>query len=118
MSFDVDDEAQVRLLTYQAGDDKFEFSFRDYSVKEPFDEKWRSKVREKMRLVSAVIVAVGEDTHASGAVGWEIEEAYKQDKKVLCVRLYRDKGHKIPTAIQPGTEIVNWNAKEIAGALS
>lgn len=40
VSFDVDDEAQVRLLTYQARDDKFKFSFRDYSVKVPFDEKW------------------------------------------------------------------------------
>lgn len=118
VSFDVDDEAQVRLLTYQARDDKFKFSFRDYSVKVPFDEKWKSQVREKLRLVSAVIVAIGENTHASGAVGWEIKEAYDQSKTVLCVRLYRDKSHKIPPAIRRDTKIVNWNAEEIAEALS
>ena len=113
----MDDEAQVRLLTYQAKDDKFKFSFRDYSVKEEFDEKWKSQVREKLRLVSAVIVAIGERTHKRNAVDWEIREAYKQGKTVLCVRLYRDKGHKIPPAVRPDTKVINWNAEEIRRAL-
>lgn len=112
------DEAQVRLLTHQAKDDRFKFSFRDYSVKEPFDKNWESQMRERLRLVSAVIVAVGAKTHESGAVGKEIRAAYDQSKTVLCVRLYRGKKHKIPPAIRPGTEVVNWNAEEIGRALS
>ena len=118
VSFQVDDEAQVRLLAYQARSDKFEFTFRDYSVKDPFDEKWKSQVREKMRLVSAVIVAIGEKTYESEPVDWEIKEAYKQDKKVVGVRIYRDAGHRVPPAVRPGTEIINWNAEDIASALS
>lgn len=112
------DEAQVRLLAYQAKDDKFEFTFRDYSVKEPFDEDWEGKVREKMRLVSAVMVAIGAKTHKSSAVGREIRAAYDQDKTVLCVRLYRDRGDKVPPAIRAGTEVINWNADDIRRALS
>ena len=112
------DEAQVRLLAYQAKDDKFEFTFRDYSVKEPFDEKWKTQVREKLHLVSAVMVAIGAKTHESGAVDWEIKEAYDQEKLVFGVRLYRDRGDKVPPAIQADAKIVNWTAKEISGALS
>ena len=118
VSFEMGDEAQVRLLAYQARSDKFKFTFRDYSVKDPFDEKWKSQVREKMRLVSAVIVAIGEKTHESTPVDWEIKEAYKQDKKVVGVRIYRDAGHRVPPAVRPGTEIINWNAEDIASALS
>ena len=118
VSFDMDDEAQVRLLTYQAKDDKFKFSFRDYSVKEPFDDKWKRRVREKLRLVSAVIVAIGAKTHESDAVDWEIKEAYSQGKTVLGVRLHRSKKHKTPPAVRPGTKVVNWDAEEINRALS
>lgn len=114
----MDDEPQVRLLAYQAKDDRFEFTFRDYSVKEPFDEKWKSQVREKLRLVSAVIVAIGAKTHESGAVDWEIKEAYGQEKLVIGVRLYRGRGDKVPPAVRAGAKIVNWTAKEIGGALS
>lgn len=112
------DEAQVRLLIHQAKNDRFKFSFRDYSVKEPFDKNWESQMREKLRLVSAVIVAIGAKTHESGAVGKEIRAAYDQDKTVICVRLYRDKKHKIPPAVRPGTEVINWDAEEINRALS
>ena len=98
--------------------DKFEFIFRDYSVKGPFDKNWESQMRERLRLVSAVIVAVGAKTHESDAVGKEIRAAYDQGKTVLCVRLYRGEKHKIPPAVRPGTEVVNWDAEEINRALS
>lgn len=118
VSFDTNDEFVARLLAIQAKNDKFKFTFRDYSVKRPFDVKWKSRVREKLRLVSAVIVAIGAKTHTREAVDWEIKEAYEQGKTVLCVRLYRGKGHKIPPAIRPGTRVISWTAEAIRGALS
>lgn len=119
ISFDVDeDESQVRFLASQAKDDRFPFHFRDYSVKEPFEEKWKERVRERISQTSAVIVAIGEKTHESKAVDWEIREAHRQGKKVIGVRLYKDENHKVPEAIREhGDDVVAWNAKQIAQEL-
>lgn len=119
ISFDVDeDKAQVRLLASQARDDRFPFRFRDYSVKVRFEEKWKQGVREKISQTSAVIVAIGGETHESTAVDWEIKEAHRQGKKVIGVRLYKDKNHRVPEALKKyGDKVVTWNAKQIAQEL-
>ena len=115
ISFDADeDKAQVRLLASQAKDGRFPFHFRDYSVKEPFEEKWKQGVRERISQTSAVIVAIGERTHESSAVDWEIREAHRQGKKVIGIRLYKDKNHRVPKAIKEhGDDVVAWNARQI-----
>ena len=119
ISFDVDeDKPQVKLLASQAKDERFPFHFRDYSVKEPFEEKWKQGVREKISQTSAVIVAIGEKTHESSAVDWEIREAHRQGKKVIGVRLYKDENHRVPKAMRDhGDKVVDWNAKQIAQEL-
>lgn len=53
----------VNLLRSQAKDDRFPFEFRDYSVKEPFESKWKSEVRNLISMSSAVIVAIGLNTY-------------------------------------------------------
>ena len=119
VSFDVDkDKRQVRLLTSQAKDERFPFSFRDYSVKEPFEEKWKQNVAKKLEQTSAVIVAIGEKTHESKAIEWEIEEAHRQGKKVIGVRMHSDKNHKVPAAIKKhGDKVIPWDTKQIAEEL-
>lgn len=119
ISFDVDeDKSQVRFLASQAKDERFPFHFRDYSVKEPFEEKWKQRVREKIAQTSAVIVAIGEKTHESDAVDWEIREAHRQGKKVIGVRLHKGQNHTVPKAMKEhGDRVVTWNAKQIAQEL-
>ena len=119
VSFDADeDKAQVRLLASQAKDDRFPLRFRDYSVKEPFEEKWKKNVAEKMKQTSAVIVAVGKDTHKSKAVEWEIEEAHRQGKKVVGMRIYRSANHKPPAALsRHGDKVIPWDTKKISKEL-
>ena len=71
----------VNLLRIQAKNERFPFVFRDYSVKEPFEYGWKYKVLNLISLSSAVIVAIGQNTHKSRAVDWEINEAHSQCKK-------------------------------------
>lgn len=119
ISFHVDDEPQIRLLTSQAKNDNFDLEFRDYSVKEPFDEKWRAQVRERIALTSATIVMIGENTASRPAVNFEIEESYRQGKKVIGVRIYKDKNHSIPEAMKRNNApIVNWKLDEIQHELN
>ena len=119
ISFHVADEAYVELLRQQAKDEKYELEFRDYSVKEPFDEKWKTNCRERIAQTSCTVVMIGEETASREAVNWEIEESYRQGKKVIGVRIKKDKKHPIPKALKDhNAPIVNWNLKEIQKLLN
>ena len=118
ISFHMEDEAQVELLRHQARSDRFDLEFTDYSVKEPFDERWKSQCTERIRQTSVVIVMIGEETHSRPAVLWEINKAYELGKPVIGVRMYKDANHKIPEQMQFNrAKIVNWNMKDIQDAM-
>ena len=118
ISFHVEDEAQVNLLRAQGGRDGFGMEFRDYSVKEPFDEAWRRQCAERISQTSMTIVMIGPQTATRAAVNWEIEESYRQGKKVIGVRIYRDANHPIPEAmVRHQAPVTNWNRDEIAAHL-
>jgi hypothetical protein len=119
ISFHVEDEGMVDLLRHQAKDENYDLEFRDYSVKEPFDEKWKTNCRERMAQTSALICVIGKETANRKAVNWEIEEAYRQGKKVIGVRLHRDANHKIPKPLlENNAPIINWNLKQISRELA
>ncbi len=112
ISFDVDDEAQVNLLRSQAKDERFPFEFRDYSVKEPFEDKWKSHVKERIMQTSSFIVMIGDKTHTSLAVDWEIREAHRQGKRVIGIRISKNKSAEIPHALQEFDDpIINWDTR-------
>ncbi len=114
ISFNTDDERQVDLLRSQAQRDDFDLKFNDYSVKEPFDEKWRRQASDKISLTSATIVMIGPDTANRKAVNFEIEESYRQGKKVIGVRIYKNERHSIPESMRKnGAPIVNWSLADI-----
>ncbi len=114
ISFKVEDEGPVGLIRHQAREG-LGVEFRDYSVKEPFDEKWKANCRERIAQTSAVIVFVGRDTAESEPVNWEINEAYSQGKKVIAVRIHRDEHNPLPEAlVHHKTRVINWNNAEIS----
>lgn len=118
ISFNMDDEFQVNLLRTQAKSEGFDIEFRDYSVKEPFDEKWKTNCRERIAQTSMVICMIGEKTAEREAVIWELEEAFRQGKSVIGVRIYREKNHPIPKPLlDHSAPIVEWNLKEISRLL-
>lgn len=117
ISFDVNDKHMVDFFRRQAKNYNIPFTLRDYSVKYPFRYAWQRKVRNLIYRSSAVIVAIGQYTHTSKAVRWEINEAYRQDKQIIGMRLHRDKSHKIPSAWYKYDKITNWDTYKIANIL-
>jgi hypothetical protein len=115
ISFHIDDEMQVELLRAQAKNEKYDIEFRDYSVKAPFDEKWKTNCRERIAQTSMLICMIGPETANREAVNWEIDEAYRQNKQVVGVRIYRDRNDPIPESMQRNkAQIVNWDLKVIS----
>ena len=119
ISFHMDDEYAKQLLTHQAKSDRFDLEFTNYAVNEPFDERWKTQCRERIAMTSTVIVLIGPETHSREAVNWEINEAYKQGKNVIGVRVHRYENHKIPQSmVDNNASIVNWDMEEISRELN
>lgn len=114
ISFHVEDESQVSLLRHQAKSDKFNLEFIDYSVKEPFDEKWKTQCTERIRQSSIFICMIGPETYKREAVLWEINKAYELGKKVLGVRISKDRKDPLPEPMRKNNaKIIYWNLEDI-----
>ncbi len=112
LSFHIEDEFTVNLMRMQATDGRLEFT--DYSVKEPFDEKWKTQCTERLRRSSMLVVMIGAETHKREAVDWEIRKAIELGKPVMGVRIHRDKNHVVPPALKEvGAKIIYWNLDDI-----
>ncbi|SRR6266568_6815144 len=118
ISFHVEDESQVNLLRAQAKNEGTDLVFRDYSVKEPFDERWKMNCSERIAQASATICMIGPDTASRTAVLWELEESYRQGKRVIGVKIYRDQEYPIPKPLlDNNAPIIEWNLKKISEEL-
>jgi hypothetical protein len=118
ISFHIADEAQVNLLRAQAKSERFELTFRDFSVNEPFDSAWKQQCRERIAQTSVTICMIGQDTHEREAVAWELETSYELGHKTVGVRIYRDQAHKLPQIlISRGAPILDWDIAAIVREL-
>ena len=117
ISFHIEDEAQVNLLRYQSkNSDQLEFT--DYSVKEPFDEKWKTQCAERIKQSSIVVIAIGEETYRRDAVLWEIRKAHELGKPVIGMRIHSDKNHKIPQPmLDHGDKVLPWKLSTLQAEL-
>ena len=69
ISFDFDNDADLRgNLVAQAGRRDSPFSIVDWSLKEPYDENWKRKVRYQLLTVTAAALTVAEHRAADRAV--------------------------------------------------
>jgi len=115
----MDDEAQVNLLRHQAKSDKFDLEFTDYSVKEPFDSSWKKRCEERIRQTSIIIVMIGAETYKRPAVLWEINKSYELGKKVIGVRIHKDRNDPIPGPLRRhNARIVKWSMEKIQKELN
>lgn len=118
ISFHSKDEEEVNVLRDQAKERDGDLQFRDYSIKEPFDEKWKTNCRERINQTSATIVMIGENTADRDAVNWEIEESYRQGHKVIGVRMRPSMNDPIPQAlVDHDARIVDWDPSAISREL-
>jgi len=91
ISYDYDNDKHYKnLLVAWDANNEFDFSFYDQSVDVSVDSNDESAIR---RIISAKIsnstyflCIVGEKTHKSEWVGWEINKAIELKKKIVAVK--------------------------------
>ncbi len=59
------------------------FEYIDMSVKQPYVEDWKTKVRTRIRRSDGVIVLVSKNSLTSSGQKWEIKCAKEEGKRIL-----------------------------------
>ncbi len=110
------DEYAKRLLQAQAKNKNMDMQFSDKSINKPFNNKWKTRTKPRIKNSSTTVVMVGSQTHKRKAVQWEIEQSRKAGNKIVAVRIHKNKKHKMPRGIKKREE-TKWNVKKIAKKL-
>ncbi|MHA1615674.1 MAG: TIR domain-containing protein [Candidatus Thorarchaeota archaeon] len=112
ISFEMEDNWARDFLVQQAKDKNNDIAFYDYSVKDPFDSKWKTECKKRIAMTKGTIVLVGETTWKSEAVLWEIAETIRQSHYMFGIQVNRDKTHTIPEDL-PSKNVIRWDFEQI-----
>ena len=110
ISFDFDNDEELRdALVGQARNPDSPFEIADYSINEPVEEKWREKVRSRIRAADLVIVICGENTDTAKGVAAEMTITREEQKPYFLLR-GRPRGNcKKPAMALKADEIYPWS---------
>jgi len=115
ISFAVEDKAFRDLLVGQARNEKSPFEFVDMSVKEPWDEKWKTKCRSRIKGCDGVIALVSKNTAKADGALWEI--ACAMDESVP-IRGFFCTNDNRPSSTPAGVRMLNWTWANISNFLN
>jgi hypothetical protein len=103
------------FLVQHARDKRISFEFLDYSIKEPFESKWKTNVRSRIARSRGTIVLIGPGTARSAAVLWEIEETRRHSHPLFGIQINRERTHSVPAGVN---RVIRWNFVEIQRELA
>ncbi len=112
VAFAIEDVRQRDLLKGQSLNTDSPFEYVDMSVKEPYDEDWKERVRTRIKRSDGVIALVSKNTQNSSGEKWEIKCAKEEGKKLIGLWAYSDDRTK-PVVMQ-GYRIIVWTWDGIA----
>ena len=122
ISYNYDNDRHYKnLLVAWSTNASFDLEFYDSSVDVSVDSLSAGPIRrvisKRINKSDILLCIVGQETHNSDWVTWEIEKAGELDKKFVAVKLER--GHTTPSALYgKGAEWANsFNFKSIKKAL-
>lgn len=87
LCYATEDEPDARALRRLLSEESRGASFDDCSSRNGFNADWRRQAWEKIASCDAVACLVGDATHLSEPVHWEIEAAATLGKRILAYAL-------------------------------
>lgn len=117
ISFDYDDVKYRDFLVGQARNPLSPIKIDDWSLREAFDERWKTQCRDRIKKSGIVIQLVGKNTHnAQGAV-WEVKCAKEEGIPVFGVHINKKNKGKIPESLR-GSQVIEWSWDGIANMVN
>lgn len=90
VAFAIEDERQRDFLKGQSLCARAPFEFIDMSVKQPYDNEWKQRVRTRLRRSHGVIALISKNSLSSSGQKWEIACAKEEGKRVRGIWAYSD----------------------------
>lgn len=108
ISFAIEDKILRDFLIGHRNNVRSSIEFTDFSVKQPWDEAWKTNCRTRIRGCSGVIAFITKNTPKADGQLWEIKCAYDEQVPVLLLHGNPDtRIGVIPPEIK-GRMIYNW----------
>jgi hypothetical protein len=95
VAFAIEDERQRDFLKGQSLNTKSPFEYIDMSVKEPYTNEWKERVRTRIRRSDGVIALISKSSLTSSGEKWEIQCAKEEKKPLRGIRAYTNDRTKI-----------------------
>ena len=109
VSFAIEDAKIRDLLVGQSKNKKTPFEFTDMSVKEPWDNAWKTQCKERIKSCHGLIVLVSKNTLKADGAHWEIKCAKELGLPVKAIYAYKEaKGCELPEELK-GQHIYKWS---------
>jgi hypothetical protein len=116
VAFAIEDKAARDLLRGQSLHTDCPFEYVDMSVKEPYDNGWKDRVRTRIRRSDGVIALVSKNTLTSTGEKWEIGCSIEEKRPLLGVWAYREDRTK--PDVLAGKPLIAWSWDGIAAFIS
>jgi len=96
---ETEDKSYCTVLAGQAKNKASPFEFVNMSVKEPWDEKWKTNCRTRIKGCDGLIALISKNTKDADGALWEIQCAY--DEKVPVMLMWvNDERPALPTLLK------------------
>jgi hypothetical protein len=107
IAFAAEDRVFRDFLVGHARNPKTPFDFFDFSVKEPYDEKWKTNCRTRIRGCDGVIALISKNTAKADGELWEIKCAYDEGVPVMLMWINAERP-TLPTLLS-GKRVNVWS---------
>lgn len=108
ISFAIEDAYARDFLVGQARNNRSPFEFVDMSVKQAFDDSWKSRCRTRIRGCDGVIALVSRNTARATGARWEMWCARDERIPILGVHVSKDDKAAVPRELQ-GCRVIEWS---------
>jgi hypothetical protein len=109
IAFAIEDERQRDFFKGQSLHPRAPYEFVDMSVKEPYDNEWKDRVRTRIRRSDGVIALVSKNSLKSSGQKWEIECAKEEKRRIRGIWAYTDDRTNLD-----GVNTFTWGDKNIS----
>ena len=108
-AFAYEDSRARDYIVGQARDEKTPFEFVDMSLTEPFDEKWKTQCRSRIKGCDGMIALVSKYTANGTGALWEIRTAKEEKVPVRGIYTTTDNRPATLPSEFSGISVVSWS---------
>lgn len=108
ISFAIEDKWAKDYLVGQAKNEKSPFEFINMSVNEPFDEKWKTQCRSRIKGCDGVIAFVSKNTSKADGAIWEVKVAKEENVPIIAIYTTTDDRPSTLPSEYTGVKKVSW----------